>query len=108
MSKIRKIVEDYDGYTKRLMAYLIDEAYDEDEIIELLLIKTDETYEKLCGLKISKVTINRLIGSVLGIDMGVKNDYKYKITSKYMRKMMNLLYNVNKEYFLSCFIKQSS
>ena len=107
MGKIRKIVEDYDGYTKRLMAYLMeDDLYDDDEIIELLLIKTDETYAKLRGLKISKITINRLIGSVLGIDMGVKSEYKYKITSKYMRKMMNLLYNVNKEYFLSCFIRK--
>ena len=102
MSKIRKIVEEYDGYTKRLMGYLIDDIED-DEILELLMLKTDETYEKLKGLKMSKVTINRLVGSVIGIDMGVKNDFKYKITSKYTRKMMNLLYNCNREYFLSCF-----
>lgn len=105
MSKIRKIVEDYDGYTKRLMGYLIDDIED-DEILELLMLKTDETYEKLKGLKMSKITINRLVGSVIGIDMGINNDYKYKITSKYTRKMMNLLYNCNREYFLSCF-KQS-
>ena len=105
MSKIRKIVEDYDGYTKRLMGYLIDDIED-DEILELLMLKTDETYEKLKGLKISKITINRLVGSVIGIDMGINNDYKYKITSKYTRKMMNLLYNCNREYFLSCFKQQ--
>lgn len=104
MSKIRKIVEDYDGYTKRLMGFLFDSS-NADEIIDLLLAKTEEVYQKLHGMTISRLTMNRLIGSVLGVDKGVNNSYKYKITSKYMRKMMNLLYNTNREYFLNCFKK---
>ena len=102
MSKIRKIVEEYDGYTKHVMRFLEDS--DNNELYELLMLKTEETYEKLCRFKISKITMNRLIGSVLGVDTWVRNEYKYKDVSKYTRKLLNMMYKVNKEYFLKCFI----
>ena len=104
MSKIRKIVENYDGYTRRLMGYMSSEG-DNSDIIELLLIKTSEVYDALLGMKISMLTMNRLIGSVLGVDMGINNAYKYVITSKYTRKMLKLLHKANKQTFLSCFKK---
>ena len=107
MSKIRKIIEDYDGYTRRLMGYFTDNP-DDNDALDLIMSKTDEVYGKLYNMKISRLTTNRLIGSVLGIDKGIKNQYKYKNASKYIRKTMNLLYQSNKKYFLECFIKKRS
>jgi len=104
MSKIRKIVENYDGYTRRLLGYLSDN--DDDDAMDLLILKTKEVYESLTGLKISRLTMNRLVGLTLGIDMGIKNEYKYVLTSKYIRKMLALLYSSNKNYFLECFRKK--
>lgn len=103
MSKIRKIIEEYDGYTKRLLGFIAEE--NNDDVYELLSIKTEETYEKIKRFKISKITMNRLIGSVLGIDLGIKNSYKYKDVSKYTRKMMNMMYKVDKIKFLENFKK---
>ena len=105
MSKIRQIIEDYDAYTRRLML-LIKDDQDSDDLIDLLCNKSESVLAELSKLKISKYTMNRLIGSVLGIDWGVKNKYKHKITSKYTRKMLNLLYKTNKEGFLNNFVKQ--
>ena len=104
MSKIRKIVEDYDGYTKRIML-LIHDNPESDDLYDLLKIKTDDVLNYLRSKKISKLTMNRLIGSVLGIDWGVNNNYKYNEASKYVRKMMNLLYQSDKRKFLENFIK---
>ena len=36
--------------------------------------------------------MNRLIGSVLGVDKGIKNNFKYRKASKYTRKLLNMLY----------------
>ena len=105
-SKIRALVDDYDGVTKRLLGYLSDNDEDND-VYELLQIKTKETLDELSSLKISKCTMNRLIGSVLDVDHGVRNDRKYKMTSKHTRKMLNLMYKTNKDMFLSFFVKAS-
>jgi len=103
-SKIRKLIEDYDGYTKRIMLLLHDDP-DSDDLIYLLCDKTENVLEELKKSKITKYTMNRLIGSVLGIDWGVNNSYKHKITSKYTRKMLNILYQTNKQLFLENFKK---
>lgn len=106
MSKIRSIVEDYDGYTKRIMSLIKDYADSDeaDDLISLLCERTETVLEQLNGLTISKYTMNRLIGSVMGVDWGVQNINKYKITSKYIHKLLNLLYRTNKQLFLNCFI----
>ena len=105
MGKIRKIVEDYDAYTRRIMI-LIKETFDpmdSADYIELLNVKTEEVLRELQGKKISFVTMNRLISSALGIDNGVRNDRKYNNATKYTRKILNLLYKCDKEKFLKCF-----
>lgn len=102
MSKIRKIIEDYDGYTKRIMLLLQDNP-DEQDYYDLLFLKTDEVLEKISKIKLSRLTMNRLLGSVLGVDWGVKNAFKYKQASKYIRKTMNMLYRINKKTFLNNF-----
>ena len=104
MSKIRRIIEEYDGYTKRMML-LLQDSPDEEDYYDLLFIKTDEVIEKISKLKLSRLTMNRLLGSVLGIDWGVNNAYRYKEASKYIRKTMNMLYRVNKKMFLDNFKK---
>lgn len=104
MSKIRKIIEDYDGYTKRIVAFLSVEP-ESDDLIELLIDKSKSVLEELRKLKITKYTMNRLIGSVLGVDRCVRSEFKYRETSKYIRKMLNVLYKVNKDQFLNNFIK---
>jgi hypothetical protein len=101
MSKIRKIVEEYDAYTRHIMGII-----DEEDSYELLVSKTEETINAIRKYKLSQITMNRLIGSVLGIDMGVKKQYKYKEVSKYTIKMLNMMYRVNKDYFMKCFISQ--
>lgn len=103
MSKIRKIIEEYDGYTKRIIL-LIQDSPENDDYYELLLMKTEDVLGKISGLKITKLTMNRLLGSVLGVDWGVNNAYKYKEASKYIRKTMNILYRINKKMFLENFI----
>ena len=104
MSKIRQLIEDYDGYTKRIMLLMKDDN-DNDDYINLLGLKTEEVLSELKKYKLSKYTMNRLIGSVLGIDLGVSNQYKYHQSSKYVRKTLNLMYRTNRELFLQNFIK---
>ena len=101
-SKIRKLIEDYDGYTKRVMLLLQDNP-DSDDLVSLLCEKTESILDELKKCKVTKYTMNRLIGSVLGVDWGVKNEYKHKVTSKYTRKMLNILYQTDKQLFLKNF-----
>lgn len=105
MGKIRKIVEDYDAYTRRIMILIKEtsDPMDSADYIELLNVKTEEVLRELQGKKISFVTMNRLISSALGIDNGVRNDRKYNNATKYTRKILNLLYKCDKEKFLKCF-----
>ena len=104
MTKIRKLIEEYDDYTKRIVI-LINENPEYEDLYDLLNIKTQQMLDDLNGIKISDYTMNRLIGTVLGVDRGVKNAYKYKQSTKYTRKVLNLLYQNDKEKFLNNFIK---
>ena len=102
MSKIRQLVENYDATTRKLIL-LIKHDSDNADYYNLLDLKSQEILSELKKIKLSKYTMNRLIGSVLGIDWGVRNKYKYQQSSKYVRKMLNLLYHTNKDLFLSNF-----
>ena len=104
ISKIRKLVENYDGYTRKLML-LVSEDPDNDDYYDLLFQKSKDVLDELKGLTISKYTMNRLLESVLGIDRGVRKDRKYNESSKYVRKIMNLMYHTNRTMFLDNFKK---
>ena len=65
--------------------------------------KSLRVLENIRKYKISEITMNRLIGSVLGIDKGVNNSKKYKEASKYTRKMLNMMFKYNNKMFLSNF-----
>ena len=101
MGKIRKIVADYDHWLKYHSSKFngdIEESMDE------VIRKTKEVEEQIRSFKISNITMNRLIGSVLGVDLGINNKKKYREASKYTRKILNQMYKYNKEQFLSNFV----
>ena len=104
MTKIRKIVEDYDLFVKKFMA-----SYDEsdDDYMLPFVEKTEKVLQEIRKIKTSQLTIYRLLETSLGIEGHTNFDYIYKDSSKYTRKMLNLLYQANKDKFLNCFRKSS-
>ena len=104
ISKIRKIIEEYDKWTK-LHVKSKKYYFDEDDYMDEFKEKSQEVLNSISSCKISKITMNRLIASVLGIDMQIGDKKKYRDASKYTRKMLNAMYKYDKEKFLSNFIK---
>lgn len=105
MGKIRKIIEEYDAWTR---THISDKRliWDEEEFIwDEFKIKSEYVLESIRKFNISNITMNRLIGSTLGIDTKVNNNKKYKHASKYTRKMLNMMYKYDKKRFLSNFKK---
>lgn len=99
MGKIRKIVEEYDSWT-RLHVRSKKYYFDEDDYMDDFIEKSKEVLEKIKVYKISKVTMNRLIASVLGLELQIGINKRYKSATKYVRKMLNCLYKYDKEKFL--------
>lgn len=105
MGRIRQIVEKYDAWTKANIRVL-NTAYDSEENpVEIFIEKTEKVLNSIRSYKISEVTMNRLIGSALGVETTVAKNKKYKNATKYTRKMLNLLYRYDKEKFLKNFKK---
>lgn len=108
ISKIRKLVEEYDKYVKTNKPKNLD---DDSEVL-LYYNNLEERFNKLIEncqkIKIGNiVTINRLIETALGIDKG-NNQYKKKgENSSICRKMLNTLYRMNSEKFLINFKKNA-
>lgn len=100
MSKIRKIVEEYDAFVRLNISYCR-----ETNNYFIIEAKTREVIEKVGSMKIGLVTIHRLIETSLGIERNTPSNKIYRQATKYTRKMMNVLYRSNKEKFLNCFIK---
>lgn len=104
MSKIRTLVEEYDNFIK----YIISNIDDEDLLFNNISSKTNEVMNMLRNIKIGNViTINRLIETTLNIDKANNNINSSKHNDcKYTRKMLNLLYKMNKDKFLINFIEK--
>ena len=101
MSKIREIVEKYSNYISNNYR-----NFDSDEGIIELSRETDKVIKDLKKMKIGNpATINRLIETALGIDEAVTG-IKYLNATKNTRKMLNLLYRMNKDKFLSNFCEK--
>lgn len=103
MAKIRLLVEEYDSYVKELLL-----SYEENEVAyENFIEKSHEIIEKLKSIKIGNIiTINRLIETSLNIDKYNNNKHtRNHNDSKYTRKILNLLYRMNKDKFLINFIE---
>ena len=101
MSKIRKLVEAYDGYIKYYTLNCNDNNYNVGDMVGI----SREILDKLCKIKIGNViTINRLIETALGLETNNNRSLFYKDGQKYTRKMLNLLYKMDKNKFLNNFI----
>ena len=99
LGKVRKIVEEYSDWVRQRAPLLIESN---NEAMNEYFVRSTNVLEQLKGVKISKVTMNHLIASCLGIDKTIPKKKLYKKASKYTRKMLNLLYKTNKDMFLSC------
>lgn len=103
MSKIRNLVEIYDGWVKYYMIRYNDHSY--NLVINNIVAIYREILEKLSKIKIGNVvTINRLIETALGIETNNNRSLFYKEGQKYTRKMLNMLYRMDKQRFLANFV----
>lgn len=98
LSKIRKLVEEYDSYVRYCMGFV-----DEEMRIIKYSEKTDEVLNQLHSMSIGKDTMIRLIATSLGYVGNVKSGLEYKNATKYSRKMLTLLYRYDKNKFINCF-----
>ena len=98
MKKIKELVKEYDSFTRQFSG-----SYAENK--ELITEKFSDLVENISKIKVrNPVTINRL----LEISMGVETLYKPSEpdeSTKYCTKIMNVLYRVDKDKFLSNFVK---
>lgn len=102
ISKMVKIIEDYDKSVKAAKINMNDS----EEYLKFLYEKHSEIVEELSKIKVKNiVTINRLIEVALGIskETGISKSRLYN-PEKYTRKILNLLYRVNRDKFLSNFV----
>ena len=96
-----KIIEDYDLSVKSAKINILDNA----EYISFLSEKNSEIISELSKMKIKNVvTINRLIEIALGLssETGASKNRTYN-PEKHTRKILNLLYRVDKNKFLMNF-----
>nr|DAT99576.1 MAG TPA: RNA dependent RNA polymerase [Caudoviricetes sp.] len=101
MTKIMKIIEDYDSCIKIVKA----NSKNNDEYVKFIIEKNEEIINELSKMKIKNiVTINRLIELALGLssEKGASKSRTYN-PEKYKRKILNLLYKIDKNRFLANF-----
>ena len=101
ITKITKIIIDYDVYTQVLK----DICKSDEEYFNSLSVKTNSVISDISKIKIRNIiTINRLIEISLGLshEFGGSCDRKYN-PQKYTRKILNILYRYDKEKFLCNF-----
>ena len=101
MSKIRTIIEDYDRFIRNNILYVDD---DEDSF-DIITSKTQEVLEQIGRMRIALPTMNRLIETCLGVMGKANTDKQYNEATKYISRTFNLLYQVDKERFLSNFVR---
>lgn len=104
MAKIRNLVEEYDIFIKKIVLLDLDDESIHNDFIEA----TNDIILKMNGIKIGNiVTINRLIETALCLDKYNNNENTRKYNdAKYTRKMLNMLYKMNKNKFLTNFIEK--
>lgn len=98
MSKIMECIIHYDSCVKSLKI----SNCDENSYLTELINRTNEITDKLKKIKVKNViTINRLIELSLGLstEVGASKNRNYD-PSKYTRKILNLLYKIDKNKFL--------
>ena len=99
MSRIRKLVEEYDYFIKSHLDY-----FDTSDGFELLVNYHNNLMENIKLRPIGHQTMNRLIEASLGL---LGRGIRYKKATKFTRKMLNVLYQYDHEKFLKNFVKKS-
>lgn len=94
ISKIRKLIDEYDNFTK---AYMI---LDNDDVA--LKEKTEYILGELRKVKINNaITFNRLIETALGLECENNSlNFRKNKNIRYTRKLLNCLYKMDKSMFL--------
>lgn len=102
-SKVLKLIEEYDSYTKLHVNDVRDFDTTENLANEYIQM-TEYIVDKICAVKLGFVTVNRIVETALGLEnnMGVKKE-KQGLNKKYTRKLLNMMYRSNKDYFLKSF-----
>lgn len=101
ISKIRALVENYD---KEIKKYKIENEEDDELLLKINQSMAD-ILEQLSKMQVNNiVTINRLIETSFGLETNNNRSLFYKNGQKYTRKMLNLLYKMDKNKFLSNFV----
>ncbi len=102
MNKIKKIIVDYDDFVSENIKHIEenDQAYD------LIVEKTNEVILQIRKMNIKNaITINRLIETSLEIEKNNNKESTKKFNNKYTRKILNILYKVDRDKFLNNFKK---
>jgi hypothetical protein len=103
MTKIRSLVEQYNKLVTKIFIECFD---DEDIYFEKLKESTNNFINDLKKIKIGNIiTYNRLIEISLGLDKNNNNYKRVDENTKNARKILNALYNMNKDKFLLNFIE---
>ena len=101
MSKIRGLIEEYDAFVRNNILYMDTN----EDSYNIIAEKTSEVLAKISNVKMSDVTMNRLIETCLGVMGATHTDKRYDAT-KYITRTFNMLYRIDKSKFLSNFIKK--
>ena len=101
MTKIRKLIEDYDHFVKNLHMTCDDQKM----LVKKMIEGSEELLFQLSKIKIGNiVTINRLIETALGLEKVIGNNTKVQTeNTKYCRKILNYIYKMDKDKFLMNF-----
>ena len=78
---------------------------DIDDVMAHITQKMQEVLDAIQKIKISAITMNRLIETSLGVMGKARLDSQYNDAIKYIRKTFNIMYRTNKGVFLQNFKK---
>ena len=102
ISRIQTLIMEYDNKIKTLKCRQKD---GDESYVEKLKEYSLNVIEELSKIKIGNpVTINRLIETALGLEKNNNQKYYKKYESKYTRKTLNCLYQMDRDKFLRNFI----
>ena len=104
MSKIRKLVSEYDNFIRTNREKLFSPAF-----VQEFYRVSDLFYESVSKIKIGNIiTINRLIETSLCLSENYNNPtINSKEGSKYVRRLLNTIYKTNSTKFLLNFVQKS-
>ena len=101
LSKIRTYMKEYDNNVSIVVQ---DNSLDVDDKMQSLIMFHEDLINKISRMKMSFITIRRIIETALGIETNVGvNKEVQNVNRKYRRKILNCIYSTNKESFLKCF-----